>query len=112
MAPGSERPRAHAASASGKLAPQNSGAGTIAHVARAKSSWKLNQTLDASVVLIGQNGSEASSISADHAIPTAAPSCAQASARRGDAVRRATTAPAALPSPRPIRNTATMIENV
>ena len=47
-----------------------------------------------------------------HAIAAISKSCAMPSARRGLAVRRAMKAPAPLPRPMPIRNTARMIENV
>ena len=100
---------AAAASASGKLAPHSSVAGRIAHRQRAMSIWKLNQGLVLSMGLTGQYGSDSEIMYAVQKMPSVSSSCDQPSASRGR-IDRATQDPAVLPIPRPIRNTARMIE--
>ena len=62
--------------------------------------------------LIGQYGSDVSSMCALHAIAPTFNSWHQPSATRGRAMLFAMSDPRLLPMPRPMRNTARMIENV
>ena len=100
------------ASASGKLAPQRIAAGRTAHRHSTRSSCIVNHGSVEIEGLIGQYGSDSVSTCAVQAIAPHKSSWHQASAMRGLAIPRATAEPRLLPIPRPIRNAATISENV
>src|ERR1051325_9070793 len=98
--------------ASGKLAPHSNAGGSTANSERKKSTWKVIHGLGDSDGLIGQCGSDTASMNAVQAMPAASESWHHISATRGRTIPRASSAPALLPRPSPIRKTARMIENV
>jgi hypothetical protein len=96
--------------ASGKLAPHNSAGGRMAQKHRTMSSWKVNQGLVVRRGLMGQLGSELAIMYAVQATAKASRIWHHPRATRGR-TERTSQEPTVLPIARPIRKTASMMEN-
>src|SRR5262249_3980782 len=100
------------ASASGKLAPHRIAAGNTTQSDRTRSSWKLNKGVLEIEGSIGHQGNDSVNIYAAQAMVAQSRTWHQARATRGRFIWWDSEEPIVLPIPRPIRKTATIIENV
>ena len=103
---------ASAANARGKLAPHKHALGNTTQMHFETSTWNVNHGPGDSDGFIGQFGNATAIMNAAHKMPSICKACATPNANCGRLSDRASAAPAALPMPKPPRNTARISEKV